>query len=105
MGENFIMPIILSLLAVTAGLSWFIMRLLGDRWARPGRIFVAGISPFILILLAIGIWHYVELREYQASESQEGFMGPLLILLYGFPYFIVMLVIDFAVAASFKKPK
>ena len=100
MGENFIVPIMFAVIAASTVFSWLIMRWLRGRWSRLVSIFVAGISPFAFIVLAVGVWHYAEVRAHQLNGSEGGFMGPALILVYGFPYFVILLIVDFAAAAS-----
>lgn len=100
MSEYLILPIAVLLIAASVGLSWFCMRWLGDRLNFALRIMIAGFLPTVLIVLAIGIWHYVELAEYRTSGSLDGFMGPLLILIYGFPFFIITVVGGFIAAGS-----
>ena len=105
MNENFVIPAIALLIAATSLLSWFAARWLNGRFFRPASILIAGFAPVVLIVSAIGIWNQVELSAYRASGSQEGYMGPLLILLYGFPYFVIMVVVDLVAAASAGKRK
>lgn len=105
MSEGLVFPAIILLIFATALLSWFIARWLNGRLARFKSIIIAGFAPVILIILALGIWHFMQLSAYRASGSQEGFMGPLLFLLYGFPYFVMMIAVDLVAAASARKPE
>lgn len=100
MSENLVLAIPLLLIVASAALSRLCMRRLGDRLNFALRIMIAGFLPTVLIVLALGIWHYVELAEYRASGSQDGFMGPLLFLIYGFPFFIITVVAGFIAAGS-----
>ncbi len=54
--------------------------------------------PISVIVLALYVWHEIDLARYEASGSEEGFMSPLAILIYGFP-FVMMIVIACFVAA------
>ena len=56
------------------------------------KIMVAGVGPFLLTVSAIIIWHMIAVAAYNASGSHESFMGPGLLLIYGFPYFIAMII-------------
>ncbi len=105
MSDNLFFPASIFLIGATALLSWFIARWLNGRLARFKSFIIAGSVPVILVTLALGIWHFVELSAYRASGSREGFMGPLLILLYGFPYFVIMIAVDLVAAALARKPK
>lgn len=105
MSESLVIPAIILLISATALLSWFIARWLNGRLARFKSIIIAGLAPVILIILVIGIWHFVELSAYRASGSREGWMSPLLIFLYGFPYFVIMIAVDLVAATSARKPK
>jgi len=105
MSESLVFPAIILLISATALLSWFIARWLNGRLARFKSIIIAGFVPVILSTLALYIWHFVERSAYRASGSQEGFMSPLLFLLYGFLYFVIMIAVDLVAAASARKPK
>lgn len=99
MSENLIMPLAALVIAISAALSWFLAKWLGGHLPRAINIIVSGCVPIAVLTLIIFIWHELEYAEYKASGSQDGFMGPLTFVVYGFPVFVAMLVIDLVAAA------
>jgi hypothetical protein len=106
MEEYLVLPGILVFLAFSAWISrrsmkWF------NGFNLPSGVDVlfAGLLPFFLTAIVIMIWHWIERARYVASGSQEGFMGPGLLLLYGFPIFIIMVVVDILAAISVLRRK
>jgi hypothetical protein len=49
-------------------------------------------------------WHVQVLPDVRAGK-QEGFMSPLVILIYGFPIFLMNLVLNYVVSVSLLKRK
>jgi hypothetical protein len=104
MDENLFIPLAALAIAVSAAVSWLLAKRLGDHLPRAISIVVSGCVPVAMLTLVILIWHEFEYAEYKASGSQDGFMGPLTYIVYGFPVFIAMVVIDlFAAAISPKR--
>ena len=66
--------------------------------ARPIGVGVAGLLPISLIVLALYVWERIERARYEASGSDEGYMGPMLFLLYGYPLVILIVIACFVAA-------
>jgi hypothetical protein len=100
--EAFVVPasifIFIFIVFCTTMLSWFTARWLLGRLPGVAIAAISGFGPLIIIIAGLALWHFVEFSAYQASGSQDGFMGPLLILLYGFPYFVIMVFLNLAAA-------
>lgn len=104
MNDGMILAFVASILIVgSAALSWFSMNWIGNRWPRAIKITVSGFVPILLVTLVMAIWHNIEAAEYRVSGSQEPFMGPLVIMVYTFPFFFFMIVVDLVAAALSKK--
>jgi amino acid transporter len=88
------------------GLSWLVSRSLGRRgWPTAGQVIVAGLLPVVIITVILWIWDKVERTQLTELERQEGHMGPLLLLLYGFPYVLLILIASVIVAIAARKRK
>lgn len=106
MGEVLIWPALLLLWAVSAGLSWGLSRWWSRRGLHGGaQIFVAGVAPLILLVTILWVWEKVERTAHAAQGLEAEYMGPLLFLVYGFPYLIIMVVADFLAAIAALKRK
>jgi hypothetical protein len=68
--------------------SWLREKPLGSRRRQWG---IAGILPTLAALIALTLWHFQAEAAY-ARGPQTGFMSPLVILIYAFPYFALNLV-------------
>lgn len=107
MGEVFISPeflmwpAMLFLLAVSGGLSWGLSRWWSRRELHGGaQIFVAGLAPLVLLVTILWVWDRIERAEHAAQGLGPEYMGPLLLLIYGFPFLIIMVVVDFLAAIA-----
>ncbi len=105
MSDEIWLPLIVAaIIAITSVVSFFGIRFLDRRmpikYSLP-KIIVAGIFPSILIVAILAVWHYFEYQAYLRGP-REGFMGPLLLLIYGFPYFIINLLCNLFVAGYFR---
>ena len=105
--EIWVLLIVAAMIPTTSFVAFFAMRLLDSRFQNtyPGlKIFVAGISPSLLIVVVLAVWHYFEYKAYLRGP-QEGWMGPLLFLIYGFPYFMLNVLCNFMVAGFFSRQR
>jgi hypothetical protein len=68
------------------------------------KVIAAGILPSLSIVLILIVWDYVDYQEY-LKGPQEGRMGPLLFLIYGFPYFILNLLCNLYAAGYAHRQK
>lgn len=95
MSENLTRPILALLLAASAGISWGLMRWLHRyNWPVAVKIMFSGLLPFAITVVTILFWDSVERAAYDARGLDEGFMGPGVFLIYGFPYLIAMVIAD-----------
>jgi hypothetical protein len=68
-----------------------------ENWSRRSKGLFAGILPSLIIVFLLVGWHIQATAEY-AKGPQDGFMSPLLVLIYGFPLFLAYLIFSFIVA-------
>jgi hypothetical protein len=66
-------------------------------WSSRSKGLFAGILPSLIIAFLLAGWHIQATAEY-AKEPQNGFMSPLLVLIYGFPLFLAYLIFSLIVA-------
>jgi hypothetical protein len=68
--------------------------------SRTLRVLVAGFAPSMLIVLVLSAWQVQARTEFDQTlhEPGDGFMGPLLFLIYGYPVFLAHLLMNLAVA-------
>jgi hypothetical protein len=75
--------------AYTAG-SWFRSKL--TFLPIPIRVTVAGFLPSVAVVGCFWIWHEIDYASHQAERGDLGYMGPLVILLYGWPFFLFIAI-------------
>ena len=85
MGDEIGLPLIVAaIIAITSIVTFFAMRFLDrhmpNTYSLP-KIIAAGIFPSLLIVAVLAVWHYFEYQAYLRGP-QEGWMGPLLFLIY-----------------------
>jgi hypothetical protein len=96
--------------AVLVGCSvvvWIAVKVLnriGEGWPIWAKVGLAGTLPTLLIIAALTLWHVQVVSDVRAGR-QEGFMSPLVILIYGFPIFFVNLALNYLAAHSLLKRK
>ena len=73
-------------------------------WSKFLSILFAGIAPSVLIVIVLALLH-LWFSAGHSNGADEGFMSPLLVLLYGYPIFLINLGINLLVAYSFSKRK
>jgi hypothetical protein len=83
-------------------LTVLVLKRAGADWPNWLKAFLAGILPTMLIIAGLTVWHFQVLEDVRAGR-QEGFMSPLVILIYGFPIFFVNLAANFLAAVSMLK--
>lgn len=91
---------VLAILAVSGCVVWLVVTILSQAWPASRRwpkVLLAGLTPTLIIIALLSAWHVWARIEYE-NAPQEGFMSPLLILLYGFPYALLNLAVNFGVA-------
>jgi hypothetical protein len=66
-------------------------------WSSRSKLLFAGILPSLIIVLLLVGWHIQATAEY-AKGPQNGFMSPLLVLIYGFALVLAYLIFSFIVA-------
>ena len=81
-------------IAVFSAASWLAAKGLIGALPFRGRslwIVVAGLLPTALIIIGLVIWDQIAWREY-LKGPREGYMSPLVGLIYGFPWLAANLV-------------
>jgi hypothetical protein len=89
---------------ISAGIASLLRRRYGVE-GRLRRILIAGFEPTLLIVVALSIWQVVARMEFDRTHHEDGFMGPLVILIYGFPLILGNLCANLAVPAWFGRSK
>ena len=87
--------------ALLSAISWFSAIGLVRRLHSRGRslwIVTAGLLPTALIIIGLAIWDHFAWQEY-LKGPRDGYMSPLVFLLYGFPFLLGNLVMNLAAAA------
>lgn len=90
----------LVIIVVCACVAWLVVDSLNKVWPAHWRwlkVLAAGLLPTLIIVAVLVAWHVYARIEYERGP-REGFMSPLLILLYGYPYVLLNIVVSFAVA-------
>jgi heme/copper-type cytochrome/quinol oxidase subunit 3 len=90
----------IAIIAVCSAVSFFAQRQLEQLFSRFSagfKFFFAALLPTLLMILILLVWEYYDYQEY-LKGPQEGRMGPLLFLIYGFPFFVVNLACNFLAA-------
>jgi hypothetical protein len=90
----------IAIIAVCAAISFFTLRQLEKslfHLSSGFKFFFAALLPTLLMILILFVWDYYDYQEY-LKGPQEGRMGPLLFLIYGFPFFVVNLACNFLAA-------
>ncbi|WP_370179592.1 hypothetical protein [Alteriqipengyuania sp.] len=93
----FAVPTVLAL-----GTAYGMARLLRSRLesvVSPVRFVVAATAPMAVIFGYFIIWDAIELARHRAEYGDMGYMGPLGMLVYGFPIYVALVVACILVAA------
>ena len=99
MEQAIVFGIFALILAGAAGLALvFVRRLQKLGLPRILRVAMGTLMPISLIVLTLYVWHVIDYARYEACGIEEGYMSPLVILLYGFPYIILIVIASFVAA-------
>lgn len=91
---------IIATIAISSIMSFAFMKALTKLHSLSNvwlRWLAAGTLPTLLIIACLFVRDHFEYIEY-LKGPQEGWMSPLVGLIYGFPYFVANLVINFLAA-------
>jgi hypothetical protein len=105
MSDKTIILLALAIIALSAASSWFSMRVVERRYSHRRRsvnIFIAGVIPLLVAVILLVAWDIVLQVRYPV-EGSNGNMSPLILLIYGYPYFALMLLGCFATASRVKR--
>lgn len=103
--EIWVPLIVAAIIVMTSIVTLVAMRFLDRRIPNTRtlpKIIAAGIFPSLLIVAILAVWHYFEYQAYLRGP-QEGWMGPLLFLIYGFPYFVMNILCNLMVVGYFSR--
>lgn len=81
---------------ITIGLMCLLEKCFPNWWPWV-KVALSGLFPTVFIIAALFVWHEIAVAEHSRNPS-EGFMSPLLVLLYGFPYVLINLAANIAAA-------
>jgi hypothetical protein len=99
MGEEVgVILVALALIGVCSSVSFFAKRQLEKLFPRVReelKFFSSALLPTLITVMTLLIWDHYDYQQY-LKGPQEGRMGPLLFLIYGFPWFIINLVCNFS---------
>jgi hypothetical protein len=96
MFEDLIIVFAIGLVALSSAVSFGIGRWLANRSQTKGgtgKLMLAALTPTIMIIAGIIVWQLID-EAMLPPERRVEYMGPLLLLIYGFPWFIVNLVVN-----------
>lgn len=96
--------IIVLSIAVSAAVSWSIMRFLEKRrqrtWTWVLNLLFSGFLPFLLVACWLVFDHLTEIAEWEAGGRTQPWTGSMLSLAFWFfPFFLLMLVCCLIAAA------
>jgi hypothetical protein len=101
MAEEFgLILVAITIIVICSAVSFFAIRqleLLSSSVGAGFKFFFAALLPTLLIILILFVWDHYDYQEY-LKGPQVGRMGPLLFLIYGFPFFVINLVCNFLAA-------
>lgn len=99
--------LILVLVVAVPGCVAFAVAYLAGFWLSSNLIFLpapirvtcAGIVPTIVVVGCFWVWHKIDYASHQAEHGDVGYMGPLTLLIYGWPIFLLLAIGSFLFAA------
>lgn len=71
---------------------------------RTTRTILAGVLPTAAVIAALTVWHFVAKREF-VPNPKHGFLSPLFILNFVYPYVLMNLLLNLVVAFRFGRGK
>ena len=78
-----------------SGLAWLVAARVSRQRATANRVLklvFAGLVPTLLIVVALTVWQVIARYQYDHGPNHDGFMGPMVALIYGFPLVLGNLV-------------
>lgn len=96
---------LLALVVPSLGIVWGLVWAMHRTWRRVPQAtltFLGGSAPTILLVVGLIVLDRHE-RAVYAAGPQDGYMSPLVGLLYGFPFILLNLVLNFVVAHRLAK--
>lgn len=63
------------------------------------KVFVGGLAGVVAPVAYLWIWQTIEVAMREARGDTSEYMGPLVLLVYGYPVFIIVWILCFVFAA------
>lgn len=63
------------------------------------KVTVAGLSPTFAVIGYFWIWQKLDFAQHQATRGDEGYMGPMVFLIFGWPILLAVAFASFFFAA------
>ena len=85
----------LFFVSLCAGLAWLVAaRLTRERTTayRGLKIIFAGLLPTLFIVFGLAVWEVIARYQYDHGPTHDGFMGPMVGLIYGFTFILGNLI-------------
>ena len=90
-------PILLSLTAAFFGGK--VLKRNATRVPTALRFVLANLLPVILVLAYFWIFQQIDFAIHRANGGSDEYMGPMTMLVYGFPIFAITFIISFFLAS------
>ena len=81
--------------------AYFLARLLGKRaTGMPNalKVFIAGLAGVIAPIVYLWVLQTVDVALREARGDTSDYMGPMVLLIYGFPFFVISSILSFVLA-------
>lgn len=86
---------------ITFGVAYGAGVILRRRFPETGsasKIVVAGSLGVIAPVVYLWLWQTIEVWMREAAGDESGYMGPMVLLVYGFPLFLISSILSFVLA-------
>ena len=92
----------LFFVSLCSGLSWLVVAHLvrgHTNGSRGLKIAFAGLLPTLLLIVGVWVWEVIARYQYDHGPAHDGFMGPMVGLIYGLPFLLGNLSANMIIAA------
>ena len=99
---SFWLPVVLVPIVLAHAVAYALGRVLSVRFDRISdalKVTVAGLSPTFAVIGYFWIWQKIDFAQHQATRGDDGYMGPMVFLIYGWPIVLALAIASFFFAA------
>lgn len=94
----FIAPIPIAL--ITAFWAGHLLAVRAKSFSLAFKVGLGGLAGMIAPVVYLWIWQMIEVAIREARGDTSDYMGPMVLLVYGFPIFVIISILCFVLAAS-----